>query len=209
MDSPPGVDQSKPAADAAKPNPLLFPPNKRPRTGKVAKLPDELRNSVSQQLYDEVPFAQIIRRLDEQGHPGFNTNNINSWKIGGYRDWLCLEEHRLPQEARQNQIVRTIRSKGSLDDAALSLALNQVFEVLDGFEITLLQNRLSEHPQMYPVVVHALLKLVRARSTFSAHALSHLPVTPSPHDPDYVIPDDERGLTEETLKKITDAIHLF
>src|SRR5436189_1943994 len=107
---------------APSPAPLLFPANKRPRTGKVAQLPEELRHLVSQQLYDEVPFTEIINSLADQGHAGFNKPNITAWKLGGYRDWLVQEEHRLRKEARQDHIIRMIRSKGSLDDVALSLA---------------------------------------------------------------------------------------
>jgi hypothetical protein len=190
-------------------NPLLFPPNKRPRTGKIAKLPNELRHLVCQQLYDEVPFSQILNFLGEEGATRITKQNITSWKAGGYRDWLAQEEERLRKEARLNHITRTIRSKGSLDDVALSLALNQLFETLDAFEVKLLKRRLSKNPQMYPVVVQALLSLVKARQSFSTPPLTNLPDKPSPGDPDFILPEAERGISEETLKKITDAIRLY
>ena len=81
--------------------------------------------------------------------------------------------------------------------------------MLDAFDVKLLHVRLVEKPQMYPVVVQALLKLVKARKTSKNCAPLNHSVKPSPNDPDFVLPDAERGLTKETLKKITDAIRLF
>src|SRR5438046_36533 len=60
-----------------------------------------------------------------------------------------------------------------------------------------------------PVASQALLSLVKARQSLSTPPLTNLPDKPSPGDPDFILPEAERGISEETLKKITDAIRLY
>jgi hypothetical protein len=200
---------SSPSLTVSNAPPLLFPPNKRPRTGKVAQLPDDVRDSVSQQMYDEVPYKEILRGLSEQGFHDFNKTNLTSWKVGGLRDWLHQQQQRIRSEARQDEILRAVRSNCTLEDTALALAINQVFEVLDDFDVKLLQVRLAEKPQMYPVVVQALLKLVKARKASKNCPPLNRSVKPSPNDPDFVLPEAERGLSDETIKKMIDALNLL
>src|SRR5689334_12319340 len=46
-----------PSLDSSKPNPMLFLPGKHLRMGKIAQLPDDIRHSLCQQMYDEVPYS--------------------------------------------------------------------------------------------------------------------------------------------------------
>jgi hypothetical protein len=34
---------------------------------------------------------EIIRYLDDAGHPGFNKVNLNAWKKTGFQQWLRTE----------------------------------------------------------------------------------------------------------------------
>jgi hypothetical protein len=81
--------------------------------------------------------------------------------------------------------------------------------VLDGFEVKLLQSRLSDNPQMYPTIVQALLKLVKARKSPGLSSLENLNGKPSWDDPDDTLPEAERGLSDETIKKMIAALNLM
>src|SRR5438034_3005927 len=59
----------------------------RARTGKIARLPDEIREIVNTMLHDAAPYAAIISRLAELGYTGFLKQNISQWRNGGYQDW--------------------------------------------------------------------------------------------------------------------------
>src|ERR1043166_2758566 len=79
------------------PTPLIS----RTRTGRVARLPKADRDKVNLMLLDGVPYAAIIEALGEQGK-SLNEDNISSWKLGGYQDFLEeqkeLEETRIQEE---------------------------------------------------------------------------------------------------------------
>src|SRR5947207_11332427 len=62
------------------------------RQGKVARLPNEVRNVVNIMLNDGCSYSTIVRRLAELGHPGITIHNISRWRKGGYEDWLASQE---------------------------------------------------------------------------------------------------------------------
>src|SRR5437764_728256 len=61
-------------------------------TGKIARLPADLRDSVNQWITDAVPFDTISERLAALGHPGITHQNISKWKLFGYQKWLYRQE---------------------------------------------------------------------------------------------------------------------
>ena len=58
------------------------------RTGKVARLPAAIRETVNVMLNDNVPYANIIEKLASLGYPGFSPTNISRWKQRGFVEWL-------------------------------------------------------------------------------------------------------------------------
>jgi hypothetical protein len=58
------------------------------RIGKIARLPAGVRETVNLMLHENAPYAAIIEKLAELGHPGFTPSNITRWKEGGHRHWL-------------------------------------------------------------------------------------------------------------------------
>jgi len=62
------------------------------RHGKVARLPNAIRNVVNTMLYDGACYPAIVNRLTELGYPGFSVHNICRWRKGGYEDWLDAQE---------------------------------------------------------------------------------------------------------------------
>src|SRR4051794_8992213 len=56
------------------------------RTGKVARLPVDVRETVNRMLQNGIRFQGIINYLDQIGHSGFHHYNISRWKKGGYKD---------------------------------------------------------------------------------------------------------------------------
>ena len=73
------------------------------RTGKIARLPRDLRDQLNRRLEDgqlgaqlvvwlnALPEAQAMLAREFAGRP-ISEQNLSEWKQGGYRDWLARQE---------------------------------------------------------------------------------------------------------------------
>jgi Protein of unknown function (DUF3486) len=73
------------------------------RTGKIARLPREIRDQLNQRLLDgqsgqkllawlnKLPEVQQVLAAEFDGTP-INAPNLSHWKAGGYEDWLTRRE---------------------------------------------------------------------------------------------------------------------
>ena len=73
------------------------------RTGKIARLPLEVRDQLNHRLRDGEPGKNLVLWLNslpcvqavvaaEFGGRPVRAQNLSEWKQGGYRDWLALQE---------------------------------------------------------------------------------------------------------------------
>jgi hypothetical protein len=73
------------------------------RTGKIARLPRDIREQVNRRLDNGVEGKQIVEWLNalpavqsliaaQFGGRPVNEPNLSHWKTGGYRDWLERQE---------------------------------------------------------------------------------------------------------------------
>lgn len=75
------------------------------RTGKIARLPREIRVQLNQRLLNGEPGKELVEWLNSlpevgkvlaaefDGHP-MREQNLSEWRKGGYRDWLAEQEAR-------------------------------------------------------------------------------------------------------------------
>ncbi len=73
------------------------------RTGKIARLPHQIRDQLNQRLFDGqkaksilswlnlLPEVSSILQSEFSGRP-INAVNLTEWRTGGYRDWLVRQE---------------------------------------------------------------------------------------------------------------------
>ena len=73
------------------------------RVGKIARLPDHIRNELNHRLcaneiglrlldwLNTLPEVQAILARDFGGRP-INAVNLTKWKAGGYREWMFRRE---------------------------------------------------------------------------------------------------------------------
>src|SRR6185503_7879846 len=77
----------------------------RTRIGKIARLPNEVREQLNQRLQDGEPGEDLLRWLNrlpkvrkvlaaQFGGRPINKQNLSDWRLGGYRDWERAEEDR-------------------------------------------------------------------------------------------------------------------
>ena len=178
----------------------------------MAKLPPDIQEWVNLQLLDEVPYAAILDELEDRGHGDISQQNLTNWKTcGGYNQWLSGHLARQQRRSELETVCSLVsQSRGSLDEAALFLISNQLLSVVGDFDLNTLKTHLAKDPQGYLRVIQALTRLNKARQGSKKIAQTSLVNKPSGGASELdILPEAERGLTEETLKKITDAIRLF
>ena|SRR5436190_12584475 len=130
------------------------------RTGKVARLPKEVRDHLNQMLLDGVPFAHIIDRLGEHGKE-LNEDNVSNWKKGGYKDWLMELERKEALTATRDAALTLVKEKagGTVQDAGRAIAAAQLFELLISFDPTAFAKALADKPELYLRLISVLARL--------------------------------------------------
>src|SRR5437016_2155084 len=79
---------------------VLFGWVPRPRNGKVAKLPQTIREQINQMIDDGLPYRSIINHLRQANPPlpyPISEMNLSTWRKGGYREWRAKQ---LQEKAR-------------------------------------------------------------------------------------------------------------
>ena len=97
------------------------------RTGKVARLPKDIREIVNRLIEDGCTYLYIIKRLEELGHPGFLEHNISRWRTGGYQSWLQEQENRCLREEEARELHLNRLRLTELELALITEALDQLF----------------------------------------------------------------------------------
>ena len=145
------------------------------RTGKIARLPKEIRDVVNLMLQDGAAARVVIEKLEgirANGGKGVdgelieipNEQNVTNWIQGGYQDWQ-LERQRLDDLRFKREMALEIvrQNEGSkIQEAALQLASSQLYEVISEFDLTSLKEMLAEQPAEFSNLVNSLAKLSKS-----------------------------------------------
>lgn len=113
------------------------------RTGKIACLPQPIRELLNQRLRDGESGAQILPWLNEQAaaaladHPRWGTdttindNALSNWRNGGYVDW-CRDLAKLDLIEKKVELAARIAALGgNINDTAAQIMAGDLLEVLD------------------------------------------------------------------------------
>ena len=103
------------------------------RHGKVARLPNQIRNLINTMLNDGASYSAVVRRLAELGHHGFTVFNICRWRKGGYEDWLAVQEKFDLEKLRPEittEAIKDFKDPSALQDASEQLAALNTFRAL-------------------------------------------------------------------------------
>lgn len=126
--------------------------NSRPRSsGKIARLPANVREMINQDLADNVSYPDIISRLEAMGHHGINPQNVSNWAHSGYNMWQRHRERldlmRLQSEAN----CELLRQLENGDPKACNRLNNlymsaQLAQLMQDFDSDYLRNQLADDP---------------------------------------------------------------
>jgi hypothetical protein len=138
-------------------------PRKRRRTGKVACLPQAVRDQLNALLDDGLPYHQIIAHLGPDG-AALTLNNISEWKTGGgYDEYLDDKFWRQEMRARQETFTKMLAGSDpiQLPEAGLQLAATGACELLRDL-CTLDDADATIDPDKFVRVSNALARLSRS-----------------------------------------------
>lgn len=180
------------------------------RTGKIARLPFELRTEVNGWLRDGLPYAQIIAFLAAKGHEGINEQNVTNWKDGGHQDWLKEQARLEDMQAKREFAFQIVReNEGSkLHEANLHLAASQIYDVLADFDPQRLKDLLDESPENYAHVVNALGRLSKSNIEVQKYKDANTRAMAELEKAKQIV-ERGGGLTAETLEKIERELKLL
>jgi len=148
----------------------------RPRNGKIAALPPEVREQVNQMLRAGTSYADIAHRLGTWGHSGVSPANISNWKYGGFAEWLQQQQRIEAGLALPKALERSARSidLDRLQHNAVLLACNQLSAILAKFDPERALDLLYRKPQLLPAFIGSLAALGRCtRDLTQSFELSH------------------------------------
>ena len=177
------------------------------RNGKIARLPEEIRDHVNDLITDGVDYPHIIDYLTQSGFPGFSPQNLSRWKDGGYEDWLQHRSRMEELELKTSLAIELAKnSDGSkFQEATLNLTAIQFFELLNRFEPVHLAKALAERPEKFPTIINSLAKLTREviglerfRADQAERAKREAERTPQ----------NLGGITEPTIEKMLIALRI-
>jgi hypothetical protein len=109
------------------------------RRGKIARLPDNIREQINSRLNDgedgksilswlnALPEVQTVLSKLFQGRP-VNHTNLSDWRLGGYRDWVLRQDtldfaRDLHNKDPQRQSARSLLHHATVQYAAALKAL--------------------------------------------------------------------------------------
>jgi hypothetical protein len=181
------------------------------RTGKIARLPYEVRTVVNIKLRDGRPYAEIIDYIASEGHgKDFNEQNLTNWSQGGHQDWLKEQARLEEMKAKREFAMEIVKANdgSKLHEANLHLAASQIYDVLTDFDPARLKALLDEKPENYAAITNSLAKLskgameVQKYRDANERALKLL-------DDAKKNTDGSGGLSAETIEKIERELKLL
>jgi hypothetical protein len=130
------------------------------RNGKIARLPEKLRESINLMLLDGFTYEAVIASLGPDGRH-LNYHNLKRWRQGGYQDWLLARQRGDRAQLRQ-QFVQKIISQSDPKDLPskmkAALATQHLESVLDYDPLDLKENLEAD-----PVTYISLLNIIAAK----------------------------------------------
>src|SRR3954447_24762393 len=167
----PSVPAFAPPCEPAEPQPCASSPvpslpllgESRIRTGKIARLPEQIRAEVNHLLRHATSYADISKRLADLGYPGVSINNIYNWRHGGFVDWYrdmqAREAALIPLKALE-RCSRAIDIDRWQQNAVL-MAAEKFTHIMAGINHQRAIEAVYEKPELLPKYIASMRDLSR------------------------------------------------
>jgi hypothetical protein len=128
--------------------------------GKVARLPQNLRDIVNQMLLNGATYDAIINKLREHG-VHLLRSNLTHWRQGGHQTWLKEQAWLKEMEGRLEFALDLIRKNepGMFSRACSELASVRLFQALQNFHPKAQAHTLNADPMTFIRTTNAVCRL--------------------------------------------------
>ena len=175
--------------------------------GRIARLPNDLRDRLNQMLLNGVPYKGIIAALN-LAPLGINKDSLSNWKKGKHKLWLLQLERRHDLATTREDALGLLKIKAGtpVQDASRTIAANQLYELLLSFEPSGFAAALVEKPELYVRLVNAVARLCEC-GTLCSHRRAMRALLKSKTDPKSDSPA-ANVVGQQTLGNIAEQIKL-
>jgi hypothetical protein len=172
-------------------------PPGRQRTGKVARLPRKIRNSICDLIQDGWSYPSILANLGrEVAH--LTPQNLSEWRKGGFQDWLANQRWTEQMSLLRDDAADLVTECDSLriHRSAIQLAVLQIFQSLK-------REDFKNDPQNYTRALNALSRLSREALVLAKYQELD---RPDCYDADYAEDEEDREFQRSNLKFAADIL---
>ena len=147
--------------------------SKHSRKGKVARLPNEVRNSICMMMQDGLSSRAILQKLGADTH-GLNQGNLSEWKLGGFLDWQRENQWQAELKAQQQFALQLLltNDETKLPHVVLQIAATQVFQALRKVVPDNFTGKFDADASDYTRLLNSLARISRSSLVFTKY--SHL-----------------------------------
>ena len=133
------------------------------RCGKVARLPEKLRETVNLLLLDGLTYDAIIAKLGEPGKH-LTYHNLKRWRQGGYQDWLLARQHGDRARIRE-QVLQKLTAQaapGNLSSLMTSAVATQYMQFFLDFDHQSLKDNLQADAASFVSLLNSMARMAHA-----------------------------------------------
>lgn len=139
------------------------PKQKNRRNGKVARLPETLRDKINKMLENGCTYRHIIAELEKSTAPALpyslTIDNISNWHGGGYQDFLSAKERAERLNARHDQyFAQANENPAEFTAGTLHAATVELCEVMDE---AFLSNPGDRNPDQFCKMANSVARMSR------------------------------------------------
>jgi len=180
----------------------------KPSNGKIARLPNALRDRINTMIRDCVPYNTIIETL---GKPvrHINERNFTNWKNHGHKHWLEQQEEIDRVHKATNLALAAATSNKSMvvHQSTIHLVATQLQEALAKLNTQSIRDSLEDDPGNFAKLVNAIARLSEGGLRFERY---HAEVEERKARIRAQLEDAQRGgLTKEHLTSIEKDLNLL
>jgi hypothetical protein len=143
----------------------------RRRRGKVARLPQHLRDQINRMLDDGLPYKTIIEKLGEAGKH-LNEDNLTNWRRGGFADYLkaqTIQQRAQAQIEAAADIARDTTDQvntSRMREAIAQIAMLTYFDTLLDHGDHIANESLQKNPAKMITLMNSLCSMAHSARQF-------------------------------------------
>ena len=180
----------------------------KPSNGKIARLPNALRDRICNMIRDFVPYNTIIKTL---GKPvrHITERNFTTWKSHGYKQWLAQQEEFDRMHKASNLAMAAAKSNETMvvHQMTIHLVATQLQEALAKLNTKSIRESLEDDPRNFAKLVNAIARLSEGGLRFERY---HAEVAEKKAElAKHIAAGKKNGFTPEVIAKMEHALNMF